>query len=85
MGDFQKRRVYKSHILRRENAFWNISGYPQEAKKNDFLGFPGGSVNNPPASARDMASFPGGSGNPLQYSCLENPMNRERSLAVYCP
>ena len=43
-------------------------------------------VKNPPASAgdiRDMGSVPGserspgeGKGNPLQYSCLENPMDR---------
>ena len=43
-------------------------------------------VKNPPASAgdaRDTGSIPGsgrspegGNGNPLQYSCLENPMNR---------
>ena len=44
-------------------------------------------VKNPPASAgntRDVGSIPGsgrspgggGSGNPLQYSCLENPMDR---------
>ena len=43
-------------------------------------------VKNLPASAgdiRDMGSIPrlgrsseGGHGNPLQYSCLENPMNR---------
>ena len=43
-------------------------------------------VKNPPASAgdmRDMSSIPGsgrspgrGNGNPLQYSCLENPMDR---------
>ena len=50
-------------------------------------GFPGGSVvKNPPDNAgdiRDMDSIPrlgrspgGGHGNPLQYSCLENPMNR---------
>ena len=42
-------------------------------------------VKNPPASAgdvRDMGSIPGlgrsrggGHGNPLQYSCLENPMD----------
>ena len=48
---------------------------------------PGGSmVKNPPASAgdgRDMGSIsrsgrcPGeGNGNPFQYSCLENPMDR---------
>ena len=51
------------------------------------LGFLGGSVvKNPPASAGDagdLGSIPGsgrspgeGNGNPLQYSCLENPMDR---------
>ena len=44
-------------------------------------------VKNPPANsgdARDVGSIPGlgkspagGHGNPLQYSCLENPMDRE--------
>ena len=44
-------------------------------------------VKNPRASAgdvRDVGSIPGwgrspgeGNGNPLQYSCLENPMDRE--------
>ena len=44
-------------------------------------------VKNPPANAgdiRDMGSIPGsgrspggGHGNPLQYSCLENPMHWE--------
>ena len=43
-------------------------------------------VNNPPANAEDIRErgwIPGsgrssgeGHGNPLQYSCLENPMNR---------
>ena len=43
-------------------------------------------VNNPPANAGDTidpASIPesgrspgGGNGNPLQYSCLENPVDR---------
>ena len=40
-------------------------------------------VKNPPATAGDVGSIPGlgrspggGHGNPLQYSCLENPMNR---------
>ena len=37
-------------------------------------------VKNPPPSAgdiRDASSIPGGRhGNPLQYSCLENPMDR---------
>ena len=40
-------------------------------------------VRNPPASAGDMGSIPDlgrspeeGNGNPLQYSCLENHMDR---------
>ena len=49
------------------------------------MGFPGGTVvKNPPANAGDSGSIPGsgrspreGNGNPLQYSCLENPMNGE--------
>ena len=48
------------------------------------MGFPGGSVvNNPPANVGDVGSSPGpgrspgeGNGNPLQYSCLENPTDR---------
>ena len=46
--------------------------------------FPGSSVGKESAcSARDLASIPGlgrspgqGNGNPLRYSCLENPMDR---------
>ena len=38
-------------------------------------------VKNPLANAgdiRDVSLIPeGGNGNPLQYSCLENPMDRE--------
>ena len=52
-----------------------------------LLGFSGGSVvKNPPANAGDTGDvvlIPGsgrfperGNGNPLQYSCLENSMNR---------
>ena len=40
-------------------------------------------VKNPAANAGDVGSFPGserslgeGNGNPLQYSCLRNPMDR---------
>ena len=40
-------------------------------------------VKNPPASAGDVGSLPGlgrspgeGNDNPLQYSCLGNPMDR---------
>ena len=48
------------------------------------LGFSGGSVTkNPPANAGDMGLIPGlgrshgvGNGNPLQYSYLENSVDR---------
>ena len=45
------------------------------------LGFPGGIVvKNLPAKAGDtgdLGSIPGGgNGNPFQYSCQENPMDR---------
>ena len=60
---------------------------------NLILRFPSGSVlKNPPANAGaagDMGSIPGlgrfpggGNGNPLQYSCLGNPMNRGALRAV---
>ena len=48
------------------------------------MGFPGGLVvKNLPANSGDAGLIPGlgrcpggGSGNPLQYSCLESPMDR---------
>ena len=57
------------------------------------MGFPGGSVvKNPPANAEDVRDTGlihglrtfcgGGHGNPLQYSCLENSMNRGACKAV---
>ena len=47
------------------------------------MGFPGGSeVKASACNAGDLSSIPGsgrsageGNGNPLQYSCLENPMD----------
>ena len=62
----------------------NTSYLPDFSVFNLHLGFPGGSmVKNPPANAVDLGSIPGsgrspgeGNGNPLQYSCLENPMDR---------
>ena len=63
-------------------GLWDKSNIDSE------LGFPGGAVvKNLPANAgdkRDAGSVPGlgrspggGHGNPLQYSCLENHMDRE--------
>ena len=46
-------------------------------------------VKNLPANAGDLGLIPGskrppegGHGNPLQYSCLENPMDREEPDGV---
>ena len=55
-----------------------------------FLGFPGGSGGKESAcNAGDLGSIPGmgrspggGHGSPLQYSCLENPMDRGAWLAT---
>ena len=54
-------------------------------------GFPGGLVvKNPPANAEDAGLIPGsggspggGNGNPLYYSCLENPMDRRAWQATF--
>ena len=56
------------------------------------LGFPGGSDSKESScNAADLGSIPElgrspgeGHGNPLQYSCLENP-HGERSMAGYSP
>ena len=57
-----------------------------------MLGFPGGSaVKNLPANAGDRGSVPGSgispgeeNGNPLQYTCLENPMDGGDWQATVC-
>ena len=48
-------------------------------------------VKNLPTNAEDMSLIPGsgrspggGNGNPLQYSCLENPMERGACWATVC-
>ena len=66
-----------------------------QIKKNDRLmyvlwGFPGGlAVKNLPANARDAGSISGsgrspggGNGNPLQYSCLGNTLDRGAWWAI---
>ena len=55
-----------------------------------LLGFPGGSeVKASACDAGDLGLIPGlgrspgeGNGNPLQYSCLENPMERGTWWAI---
>ena len=56
------------------------------------MGFPGGTDGKESAcNVRDLGSIPGlerspgeGNGNPLQYSCRENP-HGQRSLMGYSP
>ena len=55
------------------------------------VGFPGGSVSKESISNwRDLGSIPGlgrapggGHGNPLQYSCLENPHGQSSLATVH--
>ena len=57
----------------------------QGSEKGIWEGFPGGSDGKASAyNTGDLGSIPGlgispreGNGNPRQYSCLENPMDRE--------
>ena len=71
-------------VLPRGSSFKKKKNYPTPSA---FLGFLGGSVvKNPPANVegtRDMDAIPGlgrfpgeGNGNPTQYSCLDNSMDR---------
>ena len=65
---------------------YSIKGFPGDAvikKKNPLANA---------ADARDVGSIPGsgrspegGNGNPLQYSCLDNPMDRGALQAITSP
>ena len=67
-----------------ESAPRGLSGNYKEKLVLERPGFTGDSVGeNPPGNAGDPDLIPGlgrflegGHGNPLQYSCLENPMAR---------
>ena len=80
-GSSQTRdRTHVSYIGRQiKNHGW------EWLRNNDEIGFPDDPlIRNPPVRVADTSSIPGsgrppgeGSGNPLQYSCLENPMDKE--------
>ena len=76
-------------MLQGSSEFLRAPAFSKEKKENAahpivsiYLAFPGGSVvENPPAegsgSVPGLGRSPGGGhGNPLQCSCLENPMDR---------
>ena len=75
-------------IARRDKKAF-LSDQCKEIEESNRMGktgdlFPGGSeVKASACNARDLVSIPGserspgeGNGNPFQYSCLENPMDR---------
>ena len=73
-----------------ESWVWKIPWRRDRLPTPVFLGFPGSSDDKEFSfNAGDLGSTPGlgrfsggGHGNPLQYSCLENP-NGQRSLVGY--
>ena len=77
-----------AYILNQAPTQNELSTKEKEKKK----GFPSGSDDKESAcNERDLGSIPGlgrspggEDGNPLQYSCLENP-HVQRSLASYSP
>ena len=69
------------------HRLYNLWGHKESDSTERLSLFPGGSVvKNPSSNARDtgdLGSIPGwgrsprrGDGNPLQYYCLKNPMDR---------
>ena len=93
---YGKRRCFIDGFRWNMNNFWTI--YIKTGLKplvESFRGFLGGTViKNPPANggdAGDVDLIPGsgrspggGNGNPLQYSCLRNPIDRgDRQATVH--
>ena len=84
--DITKRLNNKIFTMLRKRVLFDFSSCAKE-----LLGFPGSSaVKNLPANAGDKGLNPGwgrslgeGNGNPLQFSCLGNPMDRGAWWATY--
>ena len=82
-------------FIKKKRQFIYLRRYKTELSKaptSIFMGCPGSSVSEESAcNVGDLGLIPelgrspvGGHGNPLQYSCLENP-HGQRSLAGYSP
>ena len=91
--DIQSEKCFKTDIENSTPMYLKLASRERE-EDNDLSsskGFPGCSVvMNPPANAGDMISVPRlgrspgeGNDNPFQYSCLENSVDREVSLATW--
>ena len=68
-------------MAKRESKLSHVSFYKGTSPITDFLG--GSVIKNPSANAGDTGLIPGsgrspveGNGNPLQYACLEDSMDR---------
>ena len=81
-----------TQLVKNPSCFGKISWRRDRLPTPVFMGFPGGSDDKESAcNGGDLDLIPGlgrssggGRGNPLQYSCLENPYG-QRSLAGYSP
>ena len=89
LGQISTKYNYKaSKQTRNTNIFCCCSSVEYSLSSN--IGFPGGSeVKASASNAGDPGSIPGsgrspreGNGNPLQYSCLENPMDGRAWWAI---
>ena len=82
--------VIKNLFLYRDHCPYFLKSSKNIASVFCILGFSGDSaVQNLPTNAGDVGLIPGsgrspgeGNGNPLQYSCLENPMDRGAWWAI---
>ena len=85
----KKLKCIKNKVLKKVSVHYFII----LTEVSGISGFPGGSgVKNPPTNAGDERGYrfnpcsgrcPGlDNGNPLQYSCLGNPMDREAWWAI---
>ena len=79
------------HHLSKDTASCLLTGHPQFTHSSVCLGLPEGSHTKESAcNAGDLGSIPGlgrspgeGNGNPLQFSCLENSMDKEAWEATF--
>ena len=91
-----KKNTFESVLMRWMKLEPIIQSEVSQKEKHQYSilthidGFPGGSeVKSSACNAGDLGSIPGSgrspgeeNGNPLQYSCLENPMDRGAWLAT---
>ena len=83
--------IYQSSLLENinYNDYFEDKNFPKEVSQKVYYEHDGSGGKVSAYNAGDPGSIPGlgrspgeGNGNPLQYSCLENPMNRGVWLAT---